>query len=193
MRIPAEQRGRRLAFTLVELLVVISIIAILGGLGYLVGGVFLKTKKVVRAPSDIQATLFTAKQMALRDRIPTGVRLILSTAPAPSPLVTPVPHVVSLQYIQQPPDLNDGSISVAAAGNAQLNTVTFTNPSFLTGGLTNQALWPVQIGDFLQIRSGPLVQIAAITVGAPTATVVLVQPVTAEVGTTEYRIVRQPR
>src|SRR5262245_51990991 len=119
-----EQTARRTGFTLIELLVVIGIIVIIAGIVVMLAPAIMKGDRAARGASQLQGTLFIAKQQALRDRIPYGVRLFRAD---PNPLLgngNPNPDffkVRSYQYIQQPLDFRRGFVSAAAA----TNTVTF--------------------------------------------------------------------
>ncbi|MFO0878763.1 MAG: prepilin-type N-terminal cleavage/methylation domain-containing protein [Gemmataceae bacterium] len=86
-------RQDRSGMTLVELLVVITIIIFLMGLTALYFPRYQDRELVSRAADQLQGTLVMARQMALRDRVPTGVRLYQNGT-----------VVNRLQYIQQPVD-----------------------------------------------------------------------------------------
>src|SRR6266478_1811392 len=90
-----ETRSRS-AFTLVEMLIVVSILLIITVAVVAVAPRFTDDRKLSRAADQIAQILLTAKQRAKRDQVPTGVRLFPD--PQHPGLIT------ELQYIQQPDD-----------------------------------------------------------------------------------------
>src|SRR5215467_6354183 len=72
-RLPVSPRS---AFTLVELIVVIGILAALAALIVLIVPRLQDSQRVAKGADVLQGQLFLAKQMALRDQQPRGVRLI---------------------------------------------------------------------------------------------------------------------
>src|ERR1017187_5521317 len=104
----------RSGYTLIELLVVISIIAVLAAItvAFLPSAAANATE--ARAAIQLQGWLNIAKQRALRDQAPRGLRLWPSAA---NPL-----QCIECQYIEQPDDSNNGVITSDA--------ITFTNISF---------------------------------------------------------------
>ena len=185
-----DRNERRAGFTLIELLVVISIIAFVAGLLVLFGPGLFKNAKASRGAQTVQGVLFIAKQQALRDKAPYGVRLLTDADG----------QVRSLQYIQLPPDYTGGTAQAATDNTTTPPTfsVTFVLPpgqSNLWGGYGpgDPTLWSVQPGDFISIRGGTMHRITGVT---PTA-VTLASDATNGAGTslpaTEYRIVRSPR
>ncbi len=135
-------RPRRRGFTLIELLVVIGIIVTVAALTVLLGPALLKQDRAAQGASRLQGTLFIAKQQALRDRNPYGIRLIFDSNASGV--------VRSFQYIRQPDSFTGGTVQVATANS---NQVSYSNVS-PTGGMAAQADWLVQKGDFIQI-GGP--------------------------------------
>jgi prepilin-type N-terminal cleavage/methylation domain-containing protein len=160
------RRGGRAAYTLVELIVVVSVILVLAAVGASVG-LLARGKKTQRGTDVMQRALSIAKQRALREQVPTGVRLI------PQGTTSPDDHRVSeLVYVQQPDDWfgpNDtvtvdqqpfGSTMVPVA---TFNTATGSAPTDFYGGfgrvLTAAEQYPVQPRDYLELNGGLLVQI----------------------------------
>jgi len=111
MRFPMH---RRRGFTLVELLVVITIIAVIATLAILVAPRFSERQKTSLGASQLQNWLFIAKQRAYRDRLGRGV-LLVRDQDNPN-------YVREAYYIEQPDDIAAGD---ALAGG---NTITFPNP-----------------------------------------------------------------
>jgi len=93
-----KSRPIRKAFTLVEMLVVMTIIILLAGMAYM----FLPSlgqRKMASAADRISAWLLIAKQQAKRDGRPTGVRLIDTNNPNNPTSFT------QMAYVQQPDDI----------------------------------------------------------------------------------------
>jgi prepilin-type N-terminal cleavage/methylation domain-containing protein len=160
------RQARRPAFTLIELLVVIGVIALIAALAVMIGPALEKSERSARGASLLQGHLFIAKQQALRDRVPQGIRLLVEGN-----------QVRRLQYIQQPFDFRQGSIQAfpdanqpqPVAPNTQTGQRLFAIlPATIdpTGGLTDPSLWPVQPGDFLQIETRAVYRIEQVTAPA---------------------------
>src|SRR6266851_2229767 len=151
----------RRAFTLIEMLMVVSILMIITVAVVAVAPRFTDDRKLSRAADQIAQYGLTAKQRALRDQVPTGLRLFPD--PQHAGLIT------ELQYIQQPDDFKGGKIGLttvqlplAITGTPFLEyvLVAVPDPSFpidFTGGFADSTLWPVQPGDFLEIKGTGLV------------------------------------
>src|SRR5262245_11737695 len=92
---------RRRGFTLVEMLVAIGILTVIATLSIAVIPKIQERTKASKGGDQIQGWLLIAKQRALRDRVPSGVRLI----------VDPDGYVRNLQYIQQPDKFTGGQLS----------------------------------------------------------------------------------
>src|SRR5437773_570835 len=94
---PRSPSSPRPAFTLVELIVAILVVAAIAGL--IVGLVprLQDSQRVSKGADTVQGYLFLAKQVALRDQQPRGVRFLLS-----NPAQGGDGLVHSLQLIEQP-------------------------------------------------------------------------------------------
>jgi prepilin-type N-terminal cleavage/methylation domain-containing protein len=208
-------QARQSGFTLIEMLVVLGLILFISALTYAFMPSVQEKQRVARGASLLQGWLAVAKNMAIRDGAPRGVRL------SNGALVNgQLPPVTALQYIEQPDDFfQGGQVSVTqrlVLGLPVPGTVIPGNPSSFVfditavpngpidfyGGFaqTNPALFPIQVGDYLEIGSPP--QVFRVT-GFP-------NPLTAPPGlslvseannppnsnvpnTGSYRFVRQPR
>lgn len=223
-------RERRSAFTLVEMLVALGIIVILATLAVLFLPTANEQTKAARGGELVQQWLLIAKQWALRDQAPRGVRLYVDTNN----------RVRDIVYIEQPDDfVVRGSFTIpgptpqtvyatrkvgignfTVSGNPPVGAPTLpaTAPYFwafldpnqmpnydFTAGETNQADWPVQAGDYFQLKGGPVHRIQAVIQDQTTQKYTLLQLASAypnalgapfdsnTVYTDQYRIIRQPR
>src|SRR5262245_2135502 len=101
---------RRPGFTLVELIVVISIVILLATLAVVFLPSFADTQRAGQGAEQLQKWLLIAKQRALRDQVPTGVRLIVSPVDArKNPSLVAVRDV---EFIQQPDAFNPAGSTV---------------------------------------------------------------------------------
>src|SRR5574340_1255625 len=83
--------GKRTGFTMVEMLVVLGIILMLSVLTVLFMPRISERQRVAQGADLLQGWLLMAKQRALRDRVPTGIRLQLNKLPT-----DPYPYVRDL-------------------------------------------------------------------------------------------------
>ena len=152
----------RPAFTLVELIVAMAVIAVLAGLAVLIFPRLQDSQQASKAAEQVQGTYFAARLMAMRDQLPRGVRLV------PTLDTDGVYRVHQLQYIEQPAYfLPPGSAANPPWSNSYLlgiqNLVNppsgpnpsigvFSNVDFWGGNGPGQpSLWPVQPGDYLDL------------------------------------------
>jgi prepilin-type N-terminal cleavage/methylation domain-containing protein len=129
-RLPLSPRS---AFTLVELIVVIGILAALAALIVLIFPRLQDSQRVAKGADVVQGQLFLAKQMALRDQAPRGLRFI----PDPNDQL-----IHSVQLIEQPLPYNVGTVT-------SINTAT--NVVTLSVLVANFASGTIQQGDFLDL------------------------------------------
>src|SRR5438552_197842 len=123
-----KSKMSRSGFTLVEMIVVIGIMVVLMALAVAVIPRVQERSKAARGADQLQGWLLIAKQTALRDRFPRGIRLnaIVDTD-------ANIVHAHQLQYIEQPPDLSSQTF-----GAIQLPLMPPTPPA--SGTLTVQFL-----------------------------------------------------
>ncbi len=134
----------RLAFTLVELIVVIGIVAALAALIVLIFPRLQDSQRVAKGADVLQGQLFLAKQMALRDQTPRGVRLIQGPNAG---------QYTSLQLIEQPLPYSVGQATgyanpsnfIPSGYDVKFSTSQNPAPSF--GNNT------VQVGDYLDLSA----------------------------------------
>jgi prepilin-type N-terminal cleavage/methylation domain-containing protein len=130
------------AFTLVELIVVIAVIAALAALVVLLFPRLQDSQRVAKGADVLQGQLFLAKQMAARDQLPRGVRLIQGPNAG---------QYTSVQLIEQPLSYAVGqatgaanpSTYMASGYDVKFNTTQQPAPNF--GNNT------VQVGDYLDL------------------------------------------
>jgi hypothetical protein len=155
--------------------VVIGILLIVMGIAIFFLPDITKWQRASEGASQLQQWLLTAKQRALRERKPIGLRLIVTVDSTQTPAAV---QVTDLQYVEQPDDYTGGMITGINGTTVNFAGVDFTNN--------------VQAGDYLEIRGGgPVSRITAVSGSSLTlasSPVVVVPP-----QTSLYRIIRQPR
>ena len=159
--------------TLVEILVVLTAIAIVMTLAAAMVPRLQDGANVLQAANQIDYNLMNAKMIAKRDKLPTGIRLTV----APNGSNTNANYLQYLQYVQQPDYVTGGT---ATPGNN--NTCTF---SATPAG--------VLAGDYLELNGGGLVhQITSVNTTATPPSLTLALPISGA-ATPNYRIIRQPQ
>jgi len=189
-----KTKNRR-GFTLMELLVVMTIILVIAALAAAFAPRVTDSTRLTRSVDQLEQWLLTAKMRAKRDGLATGLRFIQ----APGDVAGTYSQ---FQYIQQPDPLSGGWVSSTGTFTGGVlvpssgGVVTFANVDFTLGtGITNKAQWLVQAGDYLEVRDGGVYFILNPT--GPT-TLQLAgtdydKALLITVPTTNYRILRQPR
>ena len=151
-----RQQQVRAGFTLVELIVVLSIIATIAALTALYFPRYQDKEMVARGADNLQGWLLNARQRAKRDGLPTGLVLMQTTNPQ---LNQGVNCVIECRYIQQPDDFAVGLYVGRDAANPKWARFTGPpsppNPVFdlkiLGGPLTDANRLKIQTGDYLEI------------------------------------------
>jgi len=190
----SERTARRTGFTLIELLVVIGVIVVIAGLIVYFGPGIEKGERSARGASALQGNLFIAKQQALRNRLPYGIRLLRGSNSPTLPNGNPDPDfnkIRSFQYISQPLDYRRGNVK---ADTGTTNVVFFDGPD-LTGGLADRSLWLVQPGDALQVGNEPPTLITEVNRAVDPPNTVRTNAANGATGfeTNDYRVFRAPR
>jgi prepilin-type N-terminal cleavage/methylation domain-containing protein len=155
MRTKSRKFGRG-AFTLIELLIVMAIIIILTALTVVyILPAFQDKQNVIRGVDRVTQTLLIAKQRALRDQVPRGVRLLVdSSISQPSASPAPLYYCTQMQFIEQPAPFSAGQISGVSPPPVTQATITFSGPVDFFGGSTDPTQYLVQPGDYLEAPVG---------------------------------------
>lgn len=190
----------RPAFTLVELLVVLALIGVLAGLAIYFVPSFQTSERAARGGADLQQILNTARQRALRDKAPRGVRIVFENIDIATNPADPIIQATKCQFIEQPDDLG---------GGRYWNGTQFTSLTLQTGAPDAQGRYSqltvngadfndgsVQAGEYLEINGSGLVHfIAGVPPAPPTNKLTLAfglqYPITT--ATPSFRIIRKPR
>ncbi len=175
----------RPSFTLMELLVVIALIGIMAGLAIYFVPSFNTSAKSARGAGDLQQWLNTARQRAIRDQSPRGLRILFDAAGLAS----------KCQFLEQPDDLGGGSYFVSGTGFTSLTLQTSgPGPTYsqvtINGANFNDG--SVQPKDYLEIHGTGLVHyISGVAGNVLTLQIPLQSAITTP--TASFRIIRQPR
>src|ERR1043166_722762 len=136
-------------FTLVELLVVMAIIALLAALVIAFFPAISSHTPESRGAANVQVWLNIARQKAIRNQQPFGLRFWVQSQNIGSLWVT------DCQYVEQPDDFpgSTGSSITTGTTNVANDTIQFNNVD-ITGGFgggSDPVQWPVQVGDNLEV------------------------------------------
>jgi prepilin-type N-terminal cleavage/methylation domain-containing protein len=153
---PSTVRKLRLGFTLVEMLVVLSIVVTMAAITVLFMPRIAERQRAASGAEQLQGWLLIARQWALRDRVPTGVWLQLDSTQDPSR------YVRKLQYIQKPENFSQGLVINWANGpdpnppNRRFRVDFSPGVDFRGASLSPELLADetsqIQAGDFLLLR-----------------------------------------
>jgi prepilin-type N-terminal cleavage/methylation domain-containing protein len=178
----------RRAFTLIELIVVITIMVLVAGIALYVAPRLEQTQRATRGAEQLSTWLLIAKQRALRDRVPTGLRLVVDGSGQ---------FVREVQYVQQPDSYNgrfpDAFVQTPGDPYAEPNPIPaqFVGVDFYggtNGVVADQSI--VQPGDYVEINGGGLLtQVLAV----PRSDQLFLWRPLIGVPTRNFRILRQPR
>jgi prepilin-type N-terminal cleavage/methylation domain-containing protein len=190
LKLSCDARERR-AFTLVELLVVVTLVLVIAGIGVMFVPNMADQQRAAEGGSQVQGWLNIAKQRALRDQAPRGIRFYPNSANV----------AVEAVYIDQPDDLIGTAGSVTVSGTAGTSSLTLSGLDISNGGQP-QNLWSVLQGDYIELLGTGLVYqldtpagaLTTYTLGfaAQTNGVKATLPFTIN-STGGFRIIRQPR
>lgn len=210
-------RRNRAGFTLVELLVVMAIMAIMATFVIAFYPNAASADREARAGQVVQSTFNIAKQRAVRDQAPRGVRLWLVPPPGFNIGGVNLLNVVTdMQYTEQPDDFTGGTIqnglpALAAPGYNLANCLKINGPDVTNGypvnwpspaaGDPNEKYWSVQPGDYVELcGTGLMFRITQIgvpnTSNVPDPQYLVVTPAVpylVNTPTANYRILRAPR
>lgn len=191
-----------LGFTLIELMVVMALILLIGGMGVAFLPTIGDTARQATSASMLQQWLLTAKQKALRDQVPCGIRLFPYVDPVSGKAYANLAR--DCQYIEQPddyppsvPDLKSG------AGMLSLTLPTAAQP-VAVATINNLRVSNTQVmaGDYLELLGNGLMhQITFVKPGASTQLGLATAPPYLQTSSppyalkniTQYRIIRAPR
>jgi prepilin-type N-terminal cleavage/methylation domain-containing protein len=173
----------RAALTLIELLVVIFLISIIAGLtAWYVAPSFQDNKNVVRGLDRVAQFLLIAKQRALRDQAPRGLRFVVNNGLA-----------TQVQLVELPDNYSVGSV-LTAAGNAVtlqgagVDLIGPGNPA----DVTLNTGWVIQPGDYFRCQNSNYPILNGLTLNS----FVLRDPIpgtTTIPAASQYQIIRQTR
>lgn len=172
MRIQSQRPSRsRSAFTLIEMIIVVAIVLLLATIAITFMPKVQERQRATQGAVQLQNWLLAAKQWALRDQAPRGIRLMVPSNN----------YVNQMLYIEQPDDwapVAGGMVNISGTASAGMYadtsqyTATATVPGppsnvDFTGGYatsgSNGANWPVQIGDYFENTSVSPYQLSRIT------------------------------
>ncbi len=185
----ARSHHHRQAFTLIELLVVIALILLIAGMAVAFLPAIGDTARQAQGATMLQQWILTAKQKALRDQVPCGIRLV----PFLNPVTGKFDKVRDCQYIEQPDDF-PSKVGFLDQNGTPASTVTVTGSTVTcTLNLANK----VAPGDHLEILGGGLMHTVNRIISGTPSTMMLNSPFPSQtqtqITTSHYRIVRAPR
>jgi prepilin-type N-terminal cleavage/methylation domain-containing protein len=158
---PTPYNALRSGFTLVEMLVVLTIIMLATSIAVAIVPRIVTNEKASRGATLVQGMLLAAKQRAVRDRTAAGVRLIVTQDTLTAPPGSTRLICTELVYVIQPDDLVISGDSMQITSGSSGATAISSTEDF-AGGLSSVVplpaeQLPVQAGDFLELNGGGLV------------------------------------
>lgn len=201
---------RRSAFTLVEMLVVLTLIAILAALLVFTLPGFIDRSRAAKGASALQGWLNYQRQRAQYEQAPRGLRFYVENLD-PSDITSPL-VVRTAQAIEQPDDWRAGIFQNGQwqGGELTADPLNPNDPHYIKIRDTDLSNGAVQEGDYLEVNSTGQIHFiliksatseAGIQPSDPTKPLILDKLAIAQPGLpnaitepiTDYRIMRQPR
>jgi len=180
--------AKRKGITLLELLVAMTLILVLASLTVLFMPNISEQARAARGGVMLQGWLNDAKQRALRDQGPRGLRLFIDS----DSMVGSRIIVKKFQYVEQPDDYVVGQIQTMGYGTPTPDTTKVVlSVSLNVDADPNN--WAVQTGDYLEVLGGGTVH--RIIVDPSNGNLIALQsPLPYAIGpTSSFRIIRSPR
>lgn len=174
---------RRRGFTLIELIVVVTLMLFLAGLAALFIPSATSSAREANAAVLVQGWLNMAKQKALRDQAPRGLRLWNKNNDL---------QIYECEFIELPDPFSAEPVITAPAS---LSSVIFQGLAIANGYPASPNQWLVQPGDYISINQGQMHRITNLAVNAGTIVATLNSPMVAALPspTSNYYILRSPR
>lgn len=141
-------RTRRLGLTLIELLIVVAIIGMLGGIVGVIAPRFSERSRVAEASRQLRSWLLIAKQRAMRDKSPRGIRFLPPTVAANLPPYNNDPNqprqffYSNFAYVEQPEDITGQATEMPPPPPPNAGQTAPYNSDFRNHALNNQNLPP---------------------------------------------------
>jgi prepilin-type N-terminal cleavage/methylation domain-containing protein len=178
-------RATRAAFTLIELIVVITLILVLAGMGVLFLPSIGESARAAQGGTMLQQWVLTAKQKALRDQVPCGIRLVPYRDPVTGAM--DYANIRECQFIELPDDFGVGPSTTKGNLSGTVG-LTFVD---IDMQLTDQ----IAAGDYLEVLGGGEPhRITAITHNGASTKLSLANALPYTIHATKgYRIIRAAR
>lgn len=191
--------NQRRAFTLIELIVAMVLIVFIAGIVVALLPSVQYNQRSARGASMLQGWLNSAKQRAVRDRAPRGLRLLNNGSG----------QVTDCQYLEQPSDFTGGQVmshlkTIGPPPEFETEKLDFFGVDIDIVGNGSSADYAIQAEDYVELfGSGQVHRITAVAVPGiarpdgitPKATALISPPVAYAIGqpAASYRVIRAPR